>query len=163
MKQFLLIFVMACLAWPAVFAQDVEDAQSISPENREKWLAEMRNYKHEFLVRELKLDKAQQESFFPVYDQMDDELNRISEETRQLETQVTRDKDASQADLERATKAVYEQKAREGAIEMQYYEKFKQILNPKQLLSLKNAERKFTQQLVRHHGRQRTTGVKRKQ
>ena len=36
---------------------------------------------------------------------------------------------------------------------MEYYEKYKNILSPRQLVLLKQAERKFNQQLMRQHRR----------
>ena len=56
---------------------------------------------------------------------------------------------------ESAASAVYSQKEREGKVEMEYYDKFKGILTPRQLLGLKSAEKRFTQQLVRYHRRLR--------
>ncbi len=50
---------------------------------------------------------------------------------------------------------VYSQKQREGNLEMEYYEKFKSILTPRQLMGLRGAEKIFTQKLVRHHNRMR--------
>lgn len=153
-----LIFIMALCAATAMFSQ-----QPLSSQDREKWLSEMRNYKHEFLTRELKLTPTQQQEFFPVYDQMEDELNQISTETRELEQKVNGNDDASDTECEACARAVFEQKSREGAIELQYFEKFKEILTPKQLLRLKNTERKFTQQLVKHHGRNKGNDNRQKQ
>ena len=84
---------------------------------------------------------------------MEDEVERINTETRQLETTASDKTDASELELENAARTVFEQKRAEGQVEMTYFEKFKEILSPRQLLRLKNAERKFTQQLVKHHRR----------
>ena len=43
------------------------------------------------------------------------------------------------------------QKQKESVVEISYYEKFKEILTPRQLLKLKPAERRFTQWLARSH------------
>ena len=56
------------------------------PDDRERFRAEVRNYKHEFLARELDMSKEQQREFFPVYDEMDDAIDKIATETRDLET-----------------------------------------------------------------------------
>jgi hypothetical protein len=82
---------------------------------------------------------------------MEDEINRISTETRDLERRVLANDDASNTEMESAARAVFEQKNREGEIEMSYFDKFKTILSSKQLLRLKNTERKFTQSLVQQH------------
>jgi Spy/CpxP family protein refolding chaperone len=127
--------------------------QSLSDGDRDRWLSEMRNYKHDYFTRELKLTRDQQREFFTVYDAMEDEINRVSAETRDLERRVTANDDATAIELESAARAVFEQKKREGDIEMSYFDKFRSILTAKQLLRLKNIERKFTQALVQQHRR----------
>lgn len=127
----------------------------LSDSDRQRWLSELRTYKHDYLVKELDLTKDQQREFFPLYDKMEDEVERISSETRALEAKAD-NKDASDLEIENAARTVFEQKRAEGQIEMTYFEKFKEILSPRQLLRLKNAERKFTQQLVKHHRRMRS-------
>lgn len=122
-------------------------------ENRERYINEIRAYKHNYIAKELELSKEQQKEFFTVYDEMEDELMKINDETRELERKTEADKDASDTELEAAATAIFSQKQKEGEIEMSYFDKFKKILNNRQLLRLKNTERKFTQQLVRHHRR----------
>lgn len=128
-------------------------AQNSSNINREKWLAEMREYKHDFLTKELDLSKEQQRDFFPLYDNMEDEIGRINDETREIEIRLSENPDASEIELENGARTIFEQKRAEGQIEMTYFDKFKEILSPHQLLKLKNAERKWNQQLVNHHRR----------
>lgn len=141
-------FAMCASAIPAF-------AQGPSEEDRQRFRAEVRNYKHEFLTRELELDREQQRDFFPLYDEMEDEVDRISTETRELERKVAARTDATDTEVEAAARAVFLQKSAEGQIEEQYFDRFKQILNGRQLLKLRNAEREFTRQLMRQHRRAR--------
>lgn len=151
MKQifFTLVMIICASASMNIMAQRAK----LSKEDRQKYLEEMRQFKREFLVKELNLTRDQQNQFFPVYDQMEDEMNQVAEETRDLENKVINDPDASDTELETVARAVFEQKSREGEIEMNYFTKFKDVLSPRQILLLKSTERKFTQQLVRQHGR----------
>ena len=119
------------------------------PDDRERFRAEVRNYKHEFLARELDMSKEQQREFFPVYDEMDDAIDKIATETRDLETRTASKADATEVELEAAARAVDSQKKEEGEIELQYFDRFKQSLQQKQLLQLRAAERKFTRKLRR--------------
>lgn len=162
MKKLALAIIITMCAACAAWAQQPEQ-KGMSDEDREKWLTELRNYKHDVIARELKLSREQQDEFFPIYDEMDNQLNQISTETRELEAKVNSDANASDLECETAARALFEQKSREGAIETEYFDKFKEILSPKQLIRLKNAERKFTQQLVRQHGRSRADMQRRKQ
>lgn len=132
------------------------DAQApLSETDRDRWLSELREYKHDFLAKELKLTKEQQREFFPLYDEMEGEIEKVNTETRSLEAKVNEDADAGDLELENAARTVFVQKKTEGEIELNYFDKYKEILSPRQLLRLKNAERRFTQQLVKHHGRMR--------
>lgn len=127
--------------------------QPLNEADRDKVFSQMRAYKHRLLVKELGLDKEQEKAFFTVYDRMDDQLQQIGAETRDLEKRVMDNAEASDTEIEAAAAAVYSQKQREGKVEAEYYDRFKELLTPRQLLRLKSAERKFTQQLVRQHRR----------
>lgn len=136
--------IAALLVAIAGFAQQ----PAFSQVDREKWLGEMRNLKHEYLTRELNLTDEQQDKFFPLYDQMEDEIAQLNTATREEESRVAADADATDQKIENTARTVFEQKRAEGQIEMTYFDRFNKILTPRQLLQLKNAERKFTQQLV---------------
>lgn len=149
MRKLTFILIMALCASFSMAAQ----RSKLSKEDRQKYLVEMRQFKHDFLVRELELSRDQQNQFFPLYDQMEDEINQVADETRELEAKVTSNADASDTEISSAARAVFEQKGKESAIELTYFTKFKEVLTPRQLLGLKNAEKKFTQQLMKQHGR----------
>lgn len=119
---------------------------------RTEWLKEMRNYKKDFLVKELQLSQEQSEKFFPVYFAMEDEVQSIQRQTRQM----TRDLEkkgsaATQLETDKTIEAVYELKSKEGAIELKYLPKFKAILSPQQVLKLKSSEQKFMRNLMKQH------------
>ena len=81
--------------------------------------------------------------------------------SRELERRTIDTPDASDTELEAAAQAVFDLKQKEGRIEAEYFEKFKEILTPRQLLKLKSAERKFAQYLMRHHRRLSRTRAER--
>lgn len=122
-----------------------------TPENRERWKSELRNYKHDFMVRELDLSRDQQSKFFPLYDQMEDSIEQINTDTRELEKRIG--DDASDIETEAAARALFGQKSREGQLELEYFDSFKTILTPRQLLKLKSAERQFMRRLMHHNRR----------
>ncbi|MDE6270909.1 MAG: hypothetical protein K2M12_08685 [Muribaculaceae bacterium] len=147
MRRFLSVLAVALVAVSA-FSQGRERP---SEADVMRFRNEMRTYKHDFLARELNLSQEQQREFFPVYDEMDDAVERVGRETRDLEKQVREKKQASDVEIEAAARALFEQKSAEGEIEKQYFDRLKQTLTPLQLLKLKEAERKFTRQLMRQH------------
>lgn len=140
-----------CYSVQAIAQMPVTDA------DRQRWLAEIRQYKHEFLIKELVLTDEQQGPFFELYDQMEDEIEQLNSQTRALQQQVEANDQASDLEVTNAARTIFELKRAEGQIEMTYFDRFAKILTPRQLLNLKSAERKFTQHLVNHHRRQRTT------
>lgn len=128
-------------------------AQQAPEYDRDRYISEIRTYKHEFLAHELDIPRDRQQAFFEAYDAMEDEEMQLNQEIRDLERQVNADADATEAEIEAANSAIYSQKQKEAEIETRYYEIFKETLTPRQLLRLKSAERKFNQQLMRQHRR----------
>lgn len=118
---------------------------------RSRILNQMREYRQQFISKELNLDKDQRREFFELYDEMDERVQQINRETRDLERTVSEKDDATDTEIDAAATAVYLQKQREAEIEQEYLERFRKILTPRQLLNLRSAERKFTQQLMRQH------------
>ena len=76
-------------------------------------MTEMRNFKHDFLAKDLDLSKEQQQEFFSAYDEMEDRINRLNSETRDLEQRVMSDDNASDVELDAAARAVYQLKNEE--------------------------------------------------
>ena len=151
MTKRLLIIALLAVATQALWA--ASHSQALSDDDKQRWLSEVRSYRNDYLAKELALSKDQQKDFFPIYEEMDEAITAIGDETRALVRKVQADENASDTEIESAARALYELKAKEGESELKYFDKLKSILTPKQLLKLKNAERKFTQQLVKQHRR----------
>ncbi len=127
-------------------------AQELNEEDRNRYVTQIRAYKHDYFVKELNLTKEQQNAFFELYDSMEDRIMDLGTETRVLEKNALSE-NASPEETDAAVAALYSQKKLEGDIEQEYYEKYKKILTPRQMVMLKQAERKFTQKLMRQHRR----------
>lgn len=125
--------------------------------NRDKWFKELRQYKQEFMTKELGLTKEQQAKFFPVYSEMTRKIMKLNDDTRALENKIDKSKtEVSDVEYEKGAEALLELKAKEAKIEAEYYQRFKQILTPKQMYLLPKSEKKFTRQLMRHHNKAKT-------
>lgn len=121
-----------------------------------EWAKGMREYKHKFLAKELELTRDQQRKFFVLYDQMEDEVDQLNNEAREIEEEIeVKGENATDAELERASERLFNLRTREGAIDLKYYDKFKEILTKRQLFQLKGAERKFTREMVKYYRRNR--------
>lgn len=151
MKRLDISLVLLVLAFllPAV-----SSAQRPTGREREVWMKEMQQYKNDFIAKKLSLTDEQKAKFIPLYNAMDEEIRKTQDEAEQLYRQTLK-KESAATDLEyeKAAEAVYELKGRENAIEMKYFKDFKTILTPRQLFKLKDAERDFTRQLMRHQRR----------
>lgn len=150
-RTILTTFLVALFVATAILP--VEAQRKDAPKNddkRREWMKEMREYKHKFLKQELKLTRDQEAPFFKAYDQMDDELIRIGEETRALERKALKNSDASDTELESAARTIYEQKKKEGEVELRYFEEFGKILTKKQLVRIKEVERRMNRALLKN-------------
>lgn len=134
------------LAVPAMLAQVPDD-------DLDRYINEIRPYKHDFMARELNLSGDNRREFFEVYDAMEDTLIQVNAETRALERSVINNPDATDTEIDAAITAIYSQKAREARIEEEYMRLLSQIVTPRQMLRLKATERRFNQKLVRQHRR----------
>ena len=142
----------------SLFAQlsTIDAQQKRSKEERQQWFKEMREYKHNFLIKELDLDKEQQEAFFPIYDAMEDETFKLHHGTRKLQRDLSKkDADVTDIEYEKAAEALFELKYKEAQIELKYFEQFKNVLTKKQSFLLKKAENKYTRHLMRQHDKQK--------
>ncbi len=152
MRRFTLLFIMVL----AAVSLNTAAADPQSEKGRKEWFREFRQYKHEFIIKELNLSKEQQEQFFPLYEEMDKSIHQLNRQTRALEKKIDRSKEPiSDLEYEKAAEALYELKGKEAETEMAYFNKFKTILTPRQMYELKKAERKFTQELMMQHSRMR--------
>lgn len=149
MKRSIIIILIIAIFAPI----NVAVAQGKKKTDRKEWFAHMRQHKHDFLTKELKLTKEQEAKFFAVYDAMEDELHKVNRDTRKLEKQVANNKAATDVEYDAASKAIIELKKKEAAIELKYFDKLKSTISSKQLFLLKKAERKFTKNIMKEHNK----------
>lgn len=120
--------------------------------NQARWEKEMKQYKNDFIVKSLDVTDAQKAKFLPLYNKMDDEIRCLNQQTMQMARNIrTKGEAATDLEKEKAAEAQFELKSKEGAIELKYFQEFRKILSPSQLLKLKGAERDFSRQLMNRH------------
>ncbi len=145
-----LIFCLLITAGTTMSAQEPNGKRP----DRKEWFKQMRCYKHDFMSKELSLTKDQQDKFFPLYDEMEKKLHKIQHESMEMERKISASSsEVSDLEYEKAAEAMIEVKGKEASVEEQYFAKFKTVLSPKQLFKLKQAERKFTRELMRQHSK----------
>lgn len=147
MKRFSTIFlIIIAICMTSVQA----DAQN---RDRKQFRDDIREYKHNYFRQKLDLSREQAASFFELYDKMDDAITDLNDEARTVETKIYDAPEGTITDIEYeiATRTLLEVKEKEAGIEKEYYEKFQEILNQKQLFELRKVERDFTMQLLKYH------------
>ena len=124
-------------------------AQSNGNNNgRSKFATDMYQAKHEMIKEQLGLTPTQEKQFMPLYEQMEREIYQVNRTARTLAAEVEKKKNPTDRDYEAAASALSNTRVQEGDIETKYFEKFSKILSKKQLFLLKQAELKFTQQML---------------
>lgn len=126
---------------------------AFSQRDATRYLTELRNYKHEYMIRELELTQQQTREFFAVYDAMEDSLKAYNDSVRAVEAAILALEEPNEEEVTQANELIYNQTFREAEIERNAYERLGDILSPRQLLRLKSAERSFNQSLMRQHRR----------
>lgn len=144
MKRFLIsLFCLTIVSAMSLLAQRNGNQHA-------QWIKEMKQAKLEFMAKELNLTNEQKQSFNETYNSMQAEIDKMRHETRKLEKSVESKKDATDLEYEKAAEAMFEYKIKEGNIEKRYFDKFKTILSPRQLLQFKKAEMKWMKELMKH-------------
>lgn len=117
--------------------------------NRTKFATDMYQAKHEMIIQELSLTPAQQKQFMPLYEQMEREIYQVNRNARTMAAEVEKKKNPTDQEYEAAASALSRTRIQEGEIETRYFEKFAKILSKKQLFLLKQAEGKFTREMIK--------------
>ena len=145
-RYFIICTLIALFAFPS----DACAQSSVPDEKLSAYKEKLRRYQHQVIARELSLSREESNKFFPIYDKMCDELERVGRETRVLEQRTINNPNASAVECENVARALFEQKKAEADIELRYFEQFKELLAPRQLLLLKGAEETFRKEVMAH-------------
>ena len=133
----------------AILILVVAIATGVTAQNgRTRFATDMYQAKHEMIIQELGLTQTQQKQFMPLYEQMEREIYEVNRNARALANEVEKKKNPSDRDYEAAASALSNTRVREGEIEAKYFDKVAKILSKKQLFQLKQAEVKFTREML---------------
>ncbi len=119
-----------------------------------KWLNEVRNYKHSFLIKELDMTDEQSKEFIPIYTEMENKIYQANREARKLEQEISATSlHVSDEEYERVATILSQVKTKEAEIEQEYFQRYSKILTKKQLFLLKRAENRFAIDMLNHNKR----------
>ncbi len=141
------LIALAALLMCCTAVATAKDAAGKSRSNRSQWTQEMLDYKHDFIAEQTEMTQAQREKFMPLYEAMEKEVFAAHRTAREQAKKVSSSK-ATEQDYATAARAMSQVKVKEGEIEGRYFEKFSKILSKKQMFQLKQAEMKFSRQML---------------
>lgn len=140
--SFIAIAAMLLLSLNTAWAKDNNNA------NRSQWTKEMLEYKHDFIAEQTEMTQAQRDKFMPLYEAMEKEVFAVHRTAREQAKKISSTAKASDQDYANAARAMSQVKVKEGEIEGRYFDKFSKILSKKQMFQLKQAELKFSKQML---------------
>jgi Spy/CpxP family protein refolding chaperone len=142
--SFIAIAAMLMLSLNTAWAKDKNHTNA----NRSQWTQEMLDYKHDFIAEQTEMTQAQREKFMPLYEAMEKEVFAVHRTAREQAKKISSTTKASDQDYANAARAMSQVKVKEGEIEGRYFDKFSKILSKKQMFQLKQAELKFSKQML---------------
>ena len=134
-------------------ANSLAHAQDNDKPSTGKWMEEVRNFKHDFIIRETAMTNEQSKVLMPLYTEMEDKIYQANKDARAKEKEVAMNPEASDDDYLNAATALSQVKSIEAEIQNHYFKLFSSILSPKQMFLLKQAENKFAIELLQHNKR----------
>jgi hypothetical protein len=121
-------------------------AQQLSPEQQEKYEA----LKVAFLTEELSLSSKEAQTFWPVYNEMDEKLTEIRQAKRKNERSVRKNFESiTDADLEKAIIDALDHAEEEIKIKREYLPQFQSVLATRKVAKLYASEEKFKRKLLK--------------
>lgn len=140
---FSVLFAQSCF----LFAQENKSQPN-------KWMEEVKNFKHSFLIKETQMTDEQSKVFIPLYTEMEKKVFQANRNARQMATDLSREQnEVTDEHYTAVAKALSDVKAIEAEIENEYFKIFANILSPKQLFLLKRAENRFAIEMLNHNKR----------
>lgn len=141
------LIALAALLMCCTAVATAKDKTGTGNGNRSQWTQEMLDYKHDFIAEQTEMTQAQRDKFMPLYEAMEKEVFAAHRTAREQAKKVSSSK-ATEQEYATAARAMSQVKVKEGEIEGRYFEKFSKILSKKQMFQLKQAEMKFSRQML---------------
>lgn len=148
MNKFLALLFIFLTSIPVMIAKDDDEGK------RGKMLQEVREFKMNYLAKEMELTEAQKEKFMPLYEEMTQKKDECFRHARELDRKLKKEgSEATEEDYQKATEAMHKANQDFAEIEKEYNEKFSEFLSQKQLYKMKEAEFSFRDRLeeMRHN------------
>lgn len=143
MKGKLILFLLAILLALPAAAQKTAGGNEPSAEKKKEFF----EIKMKYLADEIELKADQKKKFVELYTQMENERRAIFKKMKAAERAIKHNKNATEADYEKARKdkAAFESQMEQ--VEKKYESQFATFLSQKQIYELKEAEKSFMEKV----------------
>jgi hypothetical protein len=118
-------------------------------ENKQDRKERIKAHKIAFISTELNLSSDEAEKFWPVYNEMEGEMEKIQKEKRSNLKKMREFDELSDEDAYNITEQVFELEAEETAIRKKYLGKFAGVVGKKKAAKVFLAEEKFKRELLK--------------
>ncbi len=117
---------------------------------QEKRREEIESFRVAYFTRQLNLTSEEAKKFWPVYNEMQTEIQKLQKERRNRHRDLRdNEENISDAELEKSINEEMASRQKELDIEKKYHERFKQILSMKKLAIFYRAQEGFKRELLR--------------
>ncbi|MFR9552706.1 MAG: hypothetical protein SNH35_00480 [Rikenellaceae bacterium] len=158
MKKFVAIFTVMVCALFTLSAQPQQARQPRPEANREQD-GNFTEFQIQVLTKQLRLDEKSVEPFTKLYTEYSQKMEQLQPEqpeqrrntpqnTPQNAKQGERPAKPTDAEVEAKILESFEMAEKSTALKREYYTKFKEILNPHQILKMYNIERRLRERIV---------------
>ena len=89
MKTFILkaFFIAIVISQAGIMNAETPDNK---PQQENKWMNEVRNFKHSFLIKETEMTEEQSKEFIPLYTEMENKIYQANRDARKMEQEISR-------------------------------------------------------------------------
>jgi hypothetical protein len=146
MKLITLLLFGLCL--PSVFFAQMERPPKGAPTEKENE-AKIEQLKIAFIAKELNLTASEAQLFWPIYNELDNQLKTIRKESRAIEKEIAEKFDKlSDEEAETMMKTLFANEERELSLKKAYATKFSTVIGKKRALKLLSLEHEFKRELL---------------
>jgi Spy/CpxP family protein refolding chaperone len=142
-KSLIAALMMLAIA-PFAWGQEQENME----QRREMRMEKMKSMRVAHITNELELTEAEAQKFWPVYNQMDAELETLREQRREIMRSTRKKEDLSDKEYKAAVNKLMDIETQELAIKKKYANKFFEVIPAKKVFELERAERNFRRQML---------------
>ena len=140
-----LLFISSFIPVAIVAQRDDRKGPPSEKENE----AEIEQLKIAFITKELNLTASEAQLFWPIYNELDNQIKTIRKESRAIEKEIAEKFDKlSDEEAETMMKTLFANEERELSLKKTYATKFSAVIGKKRALKLLSLEHEFKRELL---------------